>query len=85
MDKILFAIIGFPLSFLMIIYRQKIKDFTGNIDFAEKYLGSGGTYTLILIIGVLLFIVTLMYVTGSLQSFMRTVFGPIFFAPPAGP
>lgn len=80
MDKILFAIFGFPVSFLLIIYRNKIKQFTGDIDFAEKYLGSGGTYTLILIVGVLLFVITLMYVTGTLQSFLKTTFGPIFFS-----
>jgi hypothetical protein len=81
MDKIIFAIIGFPLSFLIIIYRAKIKSFTGSIGFAEKYFGSGGTYTLILLLGVAVFIITLLYSTGTLQSFMKTVFGPIFFMP----
>lgn len=82
MDKFFFGLIGFPLSFLIIIYRSKIKDFTGSIGFAEKYFGMGGTYTLILLLGVIVFIITLLYVTGTLQSFMRTVFGPIFFMPP---
>ncbi|MFC1809935.1 hypothetical protein ACFLZH_00360 [Patescibacteria group bacterium] len=82
MNKVIFALIGFPLSFLFIIYRAKIKDFTGNIPFAEKYLGSGGTYTFILLLGVIIFIITLLYITDTLQTFMRTVFGPIFFAPP---
>jgi len=82
MDKFFFGIIGIPLSFLIIIYRAKIKDFTGSIGFAEKYFGAGGTYTLILLIGITVFIVTLLYVTGTLQSFLRTVFGPIFFMPP---
>lgn len=81
MDKFFFALIGFPASFLIIIYRQKIKEFTGSVGFAEKYLGMGGTYTLYLLIGVGVFIVTLLYVTGTLQSFLRTVFGPLFFMP----
>ena len=80
MDKILFGLIGFPLSFLLIIYRSNIKQFTGDIDFAEKWFGSGGTYTLILLFGFFVFIATLMYVTGSLQSFLYSTFGPIFFA-----
>jgi len=80
MDKIFFALLGFPASFLIIIYRQKIKDFTGNIGFAEKYLGMGGTYTLILLIGLGLFIVTLLYVTGTLQSSLKTVFGPLLLS-----
>ncbi|MCD6109238.1 hypothetical protein J7J83_00545 [bacterium] len=81
MDKFLFALFGFPTSFLIVIYRQKIKEFTGSVGFAEKYLGRGGTYTLILLIGVGLFIVTLFYITGTLQSFLRTVFGPLFLMP----
>lgn len=81
MDKFFFALIGFPVSFLIIIYRQKIKEFTGSVGFAEKYFGMGGTYTLILLIGIAVFIVTLLYVTGTLQSFLKTVFGPIFFMP----
>ncbi len=82
MDKFLFGLFGFPLSFLIIIYRAKIKDFTGSIGFAEKYLGMGGTHTLILLLGVATFIITLLYITDTLQTFMRTVFGPIFFMPP---
>lgn len=81
MDKIFFGLIGFPASFLIIIYRAHIKRFTGNIGFAERYLGSGGTYNLILLIGVLVFIITLLYVTGTLQGFLKGVFGPLFFMP----
>lgn len=82
MNKVVIALIGFPLSFIFIIYRAKIKRFTGNIDFAERIFGVGGTYTLLLLIGVCIFIATLLYITGTLQSFFKTVFGPIFFMPP---
>ena len=81
MNKIIVALVGFPLSFIFIIYRSKIKQFTGNIGFAERYFGAGGTYTLLLIIGIGIFIVTLLYVTGTMQSFLRAVFGPLFFMP----
>jgi hypothetical protein len=79
MDKFLIAIIGFPLSFIFIIYRAKIKNFTGSVAFAEKYLGAGGTYTLYIILGVVIFILTLMYITGTLQSFLAGTLGPLFF------
>lgn len=81
MNKFIVAIIGFPLSFLFIIYRARIKQFTGNVGFAEKYLGAGGTYTLYIILGILIFILTLMYVTGTLQSFLSSTLGPLFFVP----
>jgi len=77
MNKIIFALIGFPLSFLLVIYRSKLKDFTGDIGFAEKYLGSGGTYTLFVLVGIGLFFVTLMYITGTVQSVLSGLFGPI--------
>jgi len=80
MDKFLFALFGFPASFLIIMYRQKIKEFTGNVGFAEKYLGMGGTYNLILLIGIGLFVVTLLYITGTLQSSLKTIFGPLLLS-----
>lgn len=81
MNRFIVAIIGFPLAFLIIVYRVRIKHFTGNIAFAEKYIGTGGTYTLYVILGVLVFILTLMYVTGTLQAFLSGTFGPLFFVP----
>ena len=32
-------------GFLIIVFRARIKDLTGNIGFAEQYLGTGGTWT----------------------------------------
>ena len=34
-----------PVGVLIIIYTDKIVDFIGDVDFAEKILGVGGTYT----------------------------------------
>jgi hypothetical protein len=78
MNKFIVALIGFPVSFLIIYYRVKIKELIGDVGFAEQYLGSGGTYTFIFLIGVLTFIGTLMYVTGSLQQFLGNTVGKIF-------
>ena len=66
------------VSFLMLKYRGQVKQFTGNIDFAEKYLGSGGTNTLIVIVAILLFVGSLMYVTGTLDSLLQNTFGGLF-------
>lgn len=78
MKKIIVALMGFPVAFLIIYFRAKIKDFTGDMDFAERYLGSGGTYTFIVLLGIGTFIVTLMYVTGSLQEIVENTVGKIF-------
>ena len=79
-NKIIVALICFPLSFIMIYYRRQLKDLMGNIGFAEKYLGQGGTHTLILLLAIALFIFTLLYVTGTLESFLYNTFSPILFS-----
>lgn len=43
-------------GFVAIIYSKWITDNTGRIEFAEHYLGRGGTYSMWKIIGVLLII-----------------------------
>lgn len=68
------GIIGMVIGLLILIYRPKIKDFTGDIGFAEKWLGSGGTWTFFIILGVGIFVLGLMWATGSLQSFMVSKF-----------
>jgi hypothetical protein len=78
MDKILVLIIGVPISFLIIIYRYHLKQFTGDIAFAEQYLGSGGTYNLFILIGIAIFILSLMYALGTLQDIMSGSFGQFF-------
>lgn len=70
----LIAILGFAL----IIYREKVKGFTGDIGFAEQYLGVGGTYTFLLILGIATFIFGLMWATGSFQSWFIENLGRYF-------
>lgn len=71
------GLFGMLLGFLIIVFRARIKDFTGDIGFAERYLGVGGTWTFLLIVGVVIFILSLMWATGSLQSFMTGTFGSL--------
>ncbi len=68
MQKFIVLILGSLIAFLMLKYRGQVKQFTGNVDFAEKYLGSGGTNTLIVILALLIFVLCLMYSTGTLDS-----------------
>ncbi len=78
MKKFIILIMCSLVSFLMLKYRGQVKQFTGDIDFAEKYLGSGGTNTLIVIVAIMLFIGSLMYVTGTLDSLLQNTFGDLF-------
>ena len=78
MDRVLAVIFGIPLGFIIMIYRYQIKQFTGPISWAEQYLGSGGTYNLYIIIGLVISIVSLMYGLGTIQDLFNGALGPIF-------
>jgi hypothetical protein len=78
MDRILAFIIGCPVAFLILYFRRAIREFIGNVSFAEKYLGAGGTNTFVVLVGILTFILSLMYGFGTLQSFLGGTFGRFF-------
>lgn len=77
--KFIIFICGAALSFLILKYRRPIKEFTGNIGFAEKYLGMGGTNTFIVLFGIFIFIGSLMYALGTLDGLLSSTFGRFFF------
>jgi hypothetical protein len=58
-------LIGAGLGF--IVYTEPIKRFTGSFDFAEKWFGSGGTYTFLKIVGLILMIGTFLWITGTID------------------
>jgi hypothetical protein len=68
------GLLGIACGLLLIKYRAKIREFTGLIGFAEKYLGSGGTYTFYLLLGALMIFLSVLYATGQLQSFLSNNF-----------
>lgn len=78
MDRIIVGLIGIPLGVIIMIYRYHLKQFTGDIAFAEQYLGAGGTYNLFIIIGLAVSILSLMYAFGTLQEFFTGSFGQFF-------
>ena len=63
---------------LLIIYREKVKNFTGDIGFAEKYLGVGGTWTFYVLLGVASFVFGLMWISGAFQAGFENFFGGFF-------
>ena len=76
--RYLVGLIGFPAGILTVIYRERIKRFTGDMAFAEKWFGVGGTYTFVMILGLVIAIGSLMYALGTLQMLLASILGPIF-------
>lgn len=66
------------LGTLLVVKTQWIYDFTGPIDFAEKYLGTeGGTRLFIKLIGVLFILGSFLAMTGLLGAMVDGIFGPL--------
>ena len=63
--RIFLGLLGCTLSILLIVYRGPIKHFIGQIEWAERRLGPGGTYTILLLAALFGFIFSLMYMTNS--------------------
>ena len=77
--KILLGLIGCVLSILIMIYRVRIKEFTGSMEWAERKFGPGGTYTAMLIGAILLFVLSLMTMTNSFEWILGGGSGINFF------
>ena len=73
--QILQGLLGMIAGVLILAFRPRIKDFTGDISFAEKWFGPGGTWTFFIILGVAVFVLSLMWATGSFQRFVSGTFG----------
>lgn len=78
MDRILVFIFGVALGFVIMIYRRQLKMLTGDVAWAEQYLGSGGTYTLFLLIGLAVCVLSVMYAFGTLQDLTAGTIGTLF-------
>lgn len=65
LKTIFIFLLTLALGLLLIRYREKIGSFTGPLSFAEHYLGEGGTYTFILLVGCLLVFGSVLFVTGA--------------------
>lgn len=66
------------IGLLLIVYRERVQRISGSIGFAEKYLGAGGTYNFILLIGVGFIVFGVLYITGSLDAAIQSTVGRFF-------
>ena len=59
------GLLAIAASFFLIKYRERVVAFTGKFAWAEQYLGMGGTYNLMVIIAVVLFLWGVASITGT--------------------
>jgi hypothetical protein len=78
MLKFLVFVLGTATALLILKYRLFVKDVIGNVGFAEKYFGTGGTHTLVIIIALIVFLASLLYSTGTLTALFKGPLALIF-------
>lgn len=62
----------------MVIKTEWIYSFTGPIDWAEIHLGTeGGTRIFIKLLGVVIIIGALLWITGGTQALLKAILGPL--------
>lgn len=64
LSKILVTLMGLGSGVLILRYSRQVTQFTGKFDWAEKYLGHGGTHTAIRLFGAVLTFVFILYPFG---------------------
>jgi hypothetical protein len=78
LSNIIWGLIGMTIAFALIKWRKQIIDFTGSWGWAERYLGAGGSYTAIVIVAVLIFLVALTKLVGKLDDIFGATTGRFF-------
>ncbi len=78
MDRYFVLIAGMAIAFVLLKYRLQIKHYIGDVAFAEKIFGSGGTHTMIAVLALISFFGALMYFFGTFQSILYDYLGPFF-------
>ncbi|NDK07916.1 hypothetical protein EOM39_01565 [Candidatus Gracilibacteria bacterium] len=65
--KIFYSILFLALGGALIKFRKNVHDRTGHWYWAEKYLGSGGTYLVLILFGLFLIFLGAIYPFGGLE------------------
>lgn len=60
----LLSFFGLIAPYFMVKYREQIIEMTGKFSWAERYLGNGGSYNVIVLFAIFLFFFSLLYITG---------------------
>jgi hypothetical protein len=63
--KIIVLIAAIFLAIIIIKYREKIVRIVGKNEWAERYLGAGGTYTFWILFALLIIVIALVWLAGT--------------------
>ena len=75
--RIVWGIIGIIIGFLIIKYTFPLVGIFGKIAWAEQHLGGAGTYTLYKIIGIVVIVLSMLYMFNAI-GFLISPLAPLF-------
>ncbi len=73
LQAILWGVIFIASGIGLVVYARKLVEWFGTMATAEKYLGSGGTYSALRIMGILSIIIGILVMTGFLDDALFSV------------
>ena len=78
MDRVLAFLVGLPVGILIMVYRYHLVRIFGKIGFFEDKIGPGGTYVFYILLGVVVWLGSLMYALGTFQEIAQATIGKLF-------
>lgn len=72
--EFVFGLVVLAAGIVMTVYARKIVDWFGTSATFERYLGSGGTYTGLRIVGMLCIVIGLLLMIGKLDDSLSGIF-----------
>jgi len=78
-SNIIWGFGGIFLAFLLVKYRRSIIHFTGKWGWAEKYLGIGGSYSAVVIVAIIVFLLALSKLFGKIDNIFKSSLGRFFY------
>lgn len=79
--RILIGSILVVLGAVLVIRTNWFMDFFGSMDFADRYLGGGGSRLMYKLIGILISLIGFMYATNLWNAFLQATLGSILPQP----
>lgn len=75
--RIIIGLVLVAFGAVMVIYTQRFYDFFGSMNWADRYLGSGGSRLMYKFIGILVSCVGFMYMTNLWGAFLQATLGSL--------
>lgn len=72
------ALLVIAAGFVMIVRTDDVIGFFGRISWAERHLGSGGSISFYKLLGVVVIILAMLWITGLLDDLLTAPFGVLF-------